>query len=124
MCQRWVNWSGQAAEPYVYIYITGKANDILISECVTEKDISYYGNDVNNGLENVQSDTESCRASCKAMGAPYFDFNYGGNHGCYCKNSNAGRKEVASVISGETCPNWGKYLSAMRSFILNSLTHK
>ena len=98
MCQRWVNWSGQA-------------NDILISECLTEKDISYYGNDVNNGLENVQSDTESCRASCKAMGAPYFDFNYGGNHGCYCKNSNAGRKEVASVISGETCPNWGKYFS-------------
>ena len=83
------------------------ANDILISECLTEKDISYYGNDVNNGLENVQSDTESCRASCKAMGAPYFDFNYGGNHGCYCKNSNAGRREVAGVTGGETCQDTG-----------------
>ena len=30
------------------------ANDIIISECLTEKDISYYGNDVNNGLENIQ----------------------------------------------------------------------
>ena len=81
----------------------------FFSECVTEKDISYYGNDVNNGLENVQSDTESCRASCKAMGAPYFDFNYAGNRGCYCKNSNAGRRKVAGVMSGETCHNLGEY---------------
>ena len=92
-------------------------NDIIISECLTEKDISYYGNElnnhnnVNNGLENVQPDTESCRASCKAMGAPYFDFNYGGNHGCYCKYSNAGRRKVAGVMSGTTaqCPYYGKY---------------
>ena len=87
------------------------ANDILISECLTEKDISYYGNDVNNGLKNVQPDTESCRASCKAMRAQYFDFNYGGNHGCYCKYSNAGRRKVAGVMSGTTaqCPYYGKY---------------
>ena len=80
----------------------------MISECLTEKDVSYYGNDVNNGQENVQSDVESCRASCKAMGALYFDYNYDGNHRCYCKNSNAGRTEEAGVISGETCLNIGK----------------
>ena len=73
------------------------------SECLTEKDISYYGNDVNNGLDNVQPDVESCRASCKSMGSPYFDFNYGGNRGCYCKTSNAGRRQVNGVISGKTC---------------------
>ena len=79
----------------------------IISECLTEEDTSYYGNDVNNGRENVQSDVESCRASCKAMDAPYFDFNYAGNHGCYCKNSKAGRRVVAGVVSGETCLNAG-----------------
>ena len=83
--------------------------NIIISGCLTEKDISYVGNDVNNGLYNVQLDTEKCRASCKAMGAPYFDFNYAGNRGCYCKNSNAGRRKVAGVMSGETCHNLGEY---------------
>ena len=73
------------------------------SECLTEKDISYYGNDVNNGADNVQSDVESCRASCKSLGAPYFDFNYAGDHGCWCKNSNAGRKQVNGVTGGKTC---------------------
>ena len=57
---------------------------------------------MNDGEDNVQSDVESCRASCKAIGAPYFDWNYGGNRRCYCKDSNAGRREVRGVISGET----------------------
>ena len=82
--------------------------NIIISGCFTEKDISYYGNDVNNGM-SVQSDVDSCRASCRTMRAPYFDFNYGGNHRCYCKNSNAGRRKVAGVMSGETCHNLGEY---------------
>ena len=58
---------------------------------------------MNNGSDNVQSDVESCRASCKSLGAPYFDFNYAGDHGCWCKNSNAGRKQVNGVTGGKTC---------------------
>ena len=111
MCVRGESTGQDRQLSHMYTYSTGKANDILISECMTEKDISYYGNDVNNGLKNVQPDTESCRVSCKAMRAQYFDFNYGGNHGCYCKYSNAGRRKVAGVMSGTTalCPNLGKY---------------
>ena len=73
-----------------------------ISECLTEMDISYYGNDVNDGLNNKQQNVESCRSSCRSMSAKYFDFNHSGNKGCYCKKSNAGRRVVRGVISGET----------------------
>ena len=73
-----------------------------ISECLTEKDVSYIGSAINNGLANKQPDFASCRSSCKSMGAQYFGFNYAGNRGCYCKNSNGGEKQQSGVISGET----------------------
>ena len=88
-------------------YCLKKTKFCEISGCfkLTEYDIAYYGNDVNDGTSNVQSDVASCRSSCKSMGADYFDFNYGGNKECWCKNSNAGRKQQVGVVSGETsCP--------------------
>ena len=87
------------------IIASRKLNFCEISGCLTENDISYTGNDVNDGTSNVQSDVASCRSSCKSMGANYFDFNYGGNKECWCKKSNAGRKQQVGVVSGETsCP--------------------
>ena len=86
-----------------------------ISECLSEKDISYRGNDVNDGTANKQPTVESCRTSCASIGADYFDFVYGlgkwmeldrleGRIGeCYCKNSNAGRSQLSGVTAGETC---------------------
>ena len=98
-----------------YLPIIGIGNSVIITSsklnvceilgCLTENDISYYGNDVNNGTLNVQSDVASCRSSCKSMGADYFGFNYGINQQCWCKNSNAGRMQKNGIVSGETsCP--------------------
>ena len=93
------------------IIASRKLNFCEISGCLTENDISYYGNDVNNGTLNVQSDVASCRSSCKSMGADYFDFNYGGNKECWCKNSNAGRTQQVGVVSGETsCPGGDSFV--------------
>ena len=69
---------------------------------MTEIDVSYSGKGLNDGLKNTQKDVESCRSSCKSMNADYFDFNYRGNKGCYCKDSRSGRNVVKGVISGET----------------------
>ena len=68
---------------------------------MTEWNISYYGNDYNNGLYNKQWNVEGCRSSCRRWNARYFDFNYAGNRGCYCKYSNSGRRWVWGVVGGE-----------------------
>ena len=72
------------------------------SGCLTEHDIDYRGNDVNDGPTNLQPDVESCRSVCKSMAAGYFTF-HKGNNACWCKSSNAGRKETVGKVSGETC---------------------
>ena len=72
------------------------------SGCEIEWDISLHGNDLNDGLENKQKDVESCRSSCRSMNANYFDFNYNSNKGCFCKDSNKGRRPTEGVISGGT----------------------
>ena len=70
--------------------------------CETEKDISLHGNDLNNGIDNKKKDVESCRSYCNSMNAEYFEFNYGTNKGCYCKDSKKERRPAAGVISGGT----------------------
>ena len=72
------------------------------SECAVNRDVSFYGNNVNDGLANKQPDVANCRASCRAMEAEYYDFNYAGNQGCYCKFSDAGRRRQPGVMSGTT----------------------
>ena len=68
---------------------------------MTEPGYNYDGNDINNGVNNVQPDIESCRLSCLTLGATYFSFN-NNNGRCFCKNSNAGRKVSDTMTSGET----------------------
>ena len=76
----------------------------LLSDCLTERDIDYTGNDVNDGSANMQADAESCRSSCRSMDADYFTF-HEVNNGCWCKSSNAVRMQVVGSVSGETsCP--------------------
>ena len=86
---------------------TSKLNKISqLSDCLTEQDTAYPGNDVNNGASNIQPDVESCRASCGSMGAGYFthltlhstQFNE-----CWCKSSNAVLETSVGRVSGETC---------------------
>ena len=75
------------------------------SECLTEHNIAYPGNDINNGASNLQSDGESCRASCAPLGARYFTWTQGTRQ-CWCKHSKAGRVDVSGervTVSGEIC---------------------
>lgn len=102
------------------VVASGNLNVCEISGCSTETDISYYGNDVNDGTSNVQSDVPSCRSSCKSMGADYFGFNYGGNKQCWCKNSNAGRMQQFGVVSGETsCPGEDSFVVYQKQGCIN-----
>ena len=83
----------------------GKLTNILykISDCLTELDIDYAGHDVS---DSVQLDLESCRSSCRTKGEDYFTFKVthsGYPQPCWCKNSNAGRNQLAYHVSGETC---------------------
>ena len=71
------------------------------SECFTEQDFAYTGNDVNDGQSNTQPDPESCRASCRSIGAGYFTWHP--DERCYCKSSDAGREKSDGDVSGETC---------------------
>ena len=79
----------------------GKLNKAhLFSDCLTEQDVNYRGNDLNGG-DTVQPDVESCRSSCSSMGATYFTYRVTVNR-CFCKNSNVGRTSTSGFISGDT----------------------
>ena len=87
------------------VQLVDRHDKAKISECFIEEDVSYNGNDMNDGVANVQPDVASCRESCRPVGAKYFGFNYGGNRACYCKSSNSGRIPRSGVTSGNTmCP--------------------
>ena len=66
--------------------------------CVTEEEISYWGNDVSH---MTKPDVASCRSSCSSMGASYFTY-IRDDTMCYCKDSNAGRRPLGGHVSGET----------------------
>ena len=72
-----------------------------------EDDIANPGNDLNDGVNNQQADAEACRLSCRSIsGANYFDWtspkfdNSYYHGGCWCKDSDAGRKDSVGVVSG------------------------
>ena len=71
------------------------------SECLTEQDFKYYGNNVNDRQSNKQPDVESCRASCMSIAAGYFTWHP--DERCNCKSSDAGREQSNGDVSGETC---------------------
>ena len=82
---------------------TSKLSNVYqFSDCLTEQDIGYSQNDVNDGSSNIQPDVESCRASCRSIGAGYFTHLTQSNKFCWCKNSNAGRTQSVGKVSGET----------------------
>ena len=58
---------------------------------------------MNVGSTNIHPDVESCRASCRSMGAGYFTYKKPPILHCWCKSANAGRKQVVGRVSGETC---------------------
>ena len=68
------------------------------SGCRTETGIDYYRNDVS---KSQQPDVEACRRTCLAKKTAYFTF-FEGNKVCYCKNSDAGKKQHGSAVSGTT----------------------
>ena len=80
---------------------------LLYAECYVESDIAYFGNDLNNGLDNKQSDGEACRVSCGSIsGAEFFDwvstdYQSPEHHStCWCKSSDSGRGYAFGVTAG------------------------
>ena len=71
-----------------------------ISECLTEKNIYYGGNEYTVALPRAET-VESCRSACKYEGTDYFSFDTI-MESCDCKSSTAGRKEDSHFVSGET----------------------
>ena len=71
-----------------------------ISECLTEKNIHYGGNEYTVALPRAET-VESCRSACKYEGTDYFSFDTI-MESCDCKSSTAGRKEDSHFVSGET----------------------
>ena len=77
-------------------------SDLDHSNCVTEQDKVYSGNDVNDGTTNIQPDVDSCRSSCHAIYAPYFSYHPMTNQRCWCKSTDAGRTTYAGAVAGGT----------------------
>ena len=78
-----------------------------IEDCYSEVDVSYPGNDLNEGFDNRQSDAEACRFSCRSIsGAKFFDWvgpqfhNEQYHNGCWCKTSDAGRMSDVGITVG------------------------
>ena len=84
---------GFSLEKYIF-------SDLDLSNCVTEQDIAYYGNDVNDGNSNIQPNVDSCRSSCDAIHAPYFSYHPKTTKACMCKSTDAGRTTLNDAVSG------------------------
>ena len=76
--------------------------DLDHSNCVTEQDIAYNGNDMIDGNKNIQPDVDNCRASCHAIQAPYFSYHPETTKACMCKSTDAGRRTLNDAVSGAT----------------------
>ena len=76
--------------------------DLDHSNCVTEQDTAYRGNDMIDGYKNTQPDVDSCRSSCHAILAPYFSYHPTSTKYCYCKSTDAGRLFLEHAVSGTT----------------------
>ena len=76
------------------------------SDCLTENNTAYKGNDLNNGSTNIQPDVESCRASCGSIEGAYYFTHWTSeayNKQCWCKGLEVKRKDVDGKVSGGTC---------------------
>ena len=80
---------------------------------MTEENIDYYGNDVLSSWMS-QPNVASCRTACNSLGAGYFGYQISAGK-CWCKDSDAGRRQFNDRVSGETC------LGEFKSYILNLL---
>ena len=75
-------------------------------DCIIEKSIDYYGNDVNDGRENKQPSFFSCKSSCADLGVKFFTYNDhhhedpANKQACWCKHSNIGSKPCMRCTSG------------------------
>ena len=86
----------------IHSYPTYSFSDLDHSNCATEQDIGYNGNDVNDGTTNIQPDVDSCRSSCHAIHAPYFSYHPKIDKRCWCKSTDAGRTTFAHAVAGDT----------------------
>ena len=92
-------------------------NVLANTACVIEEDTMYFGNDLNDGLNDPkQYDAESCRSFCKSDYPSAKYFNWVGPHApwtpghntCWCKYSDSGRRAETGHTSGEvTCEDQG-----------------
>ena len=81
---------------------------ILSDQVCLEEDISYSGNDNNNGWHNLQPDVEHCKTYCRSNHAETLYFSWVGPtaqvqvpiKSCWCKTSKKGRKYLNGIISG------------------------
>ena len=88
-----------------------------------EEDIEYFGENLNNGRDDQQPDTESCRSFCKTnhRSAHYFlwisNNKYNTlNKSCWCKTSYSARWGKAGYTSGEVdCKYHGEVGKGQRS---------
>ena len=80
---------------------------------MTEENIDYDGNDVLS-TSMSQPNVASCRTACSSLGAGYFGYIISTGE-CWCKDSDAGRKQQNDRVSGETC------LGEFKSYILHLL---
>ena len=78
-----------------------------LEDCYSEEGVAYPGNDLNEGLENIQLNAEACRFSCRSIsGAKFFDwvspqyYDQEYHNSCSCKTSDAGRKPSAGITVG------------------------
>ena len=79
----------------MHVVVTGIVKN---AGCVIEEDIEYLGNDVSS---MNQTDVASCRSSCSSIGTGYFTYSIDESR-CYCKHSDAGRKQTGGHVSGDT----------------------
>ena len=83
-------------------------NDECVS-CVIEENMDYAGSDINDGLQNIQPNVESCQSSCKTSHPSATRFIWvspaaawrAGHGSCWCKSSDSVRKVDTGYTSGE-----------------------
>ena len=90
----------------------GQTDSMQNLGCVTEENIDYWGNDVSRYTSIP--DIASCRSTCNSLGAGYFSYIISTGI-CWCKDSDAGRRQFNNRMSGETC------LGEFKLYILNLL---
>ena len=73
----------------------------MLSGCIIEEDIDYYGNDIKpHGFHKVMESQQACADVCKTIMNGRFWSWSSRDKLCYVKSSISGRKSRSSYVSG------------------------